>query len=153
MTKRFLASAVLAVAAAGCGGHTRTAATAPRGTFTGQVDTYLARETANARTQGYTTHVAGPVHASLNNAATTTHNMTVVAGVHYVLYGACDNDCTDLDLKIYDPNGTLLMQDVAVDDQPTLAFVATTSGSLRVEVIMARCNHNPCFYGLQLMAK
>jgi hypothetical protein len=70
-----------------------------------------------------------------------------------VLFGQCDNDCTDLDLKIFDPNGTMLMQDVAVDDHPTLEFKAYTSGHLRVEVIMARCNVNPCFYGLELLAR
>jgi hypothetical protein len=150
MTTRVL-TVVLVALAAGCA---RPSGVAPSGgRYTNQVDTYLARQAETERGQGYTRWVAGPVHGRLRNGNSGTHSMTVVGGNSYVLFGQCDNDCTDLDLKIYDPNGTLLMQDVAVDDHPTLEFKAYTSGQLRVEAIMARCNVNPCFYGLELLSR
>jgi hypothetical protein len=58
-----------------------------------------------------------------------------------------------VDLKIYDTAGNLQMQDVAVDDTPVLTFTANSSGKYRVVVAMATCNRNPCYYGVQLMAK
>jgi len=117
------------------------------------VQGYLARLENNARGQGYTRNVSGPVYGSLNDDGTTTHEMTVVGGVQYVLFGACDNDCRDVDLKIYDAAGNLQMQDVAVDDTPVLTFTANSSGKYRVVVVMATCNRNPCYYGVQLMAR
>jgi len=150
--------AVLAVAltAAGCGGSQPQPATlTPAGgnTYTAQVDTYLARLATNAVNQGYTRVAAGPVHGSLRDDETASHNMDVVGGNQYALMGACDNDCTDVDLKIFDQSGTMLMQDIAVDDTPVLLFTANGSGRYRVQVIMATCNRNPCFYGIQLMAR
>ncbi len=50
------------------------------------------------------------VYGSLNDDATASHEMTVVGGVQYVLFGACDNDCSDVDLKIFDTAGNLQMQ-------------------------------------------
>jgi hypothetical protein len=151
-----IAVAVLALAAAGCGGgRSQPSTITPTGgnTFTAQVDGYLARLASNARGQGYTRMAAGPVHGSLRDDETSSHSMDVVGGNQYALMGACDNDCTDVDLKIFDQSGTLLMQDIAVDDTPVLLFTANGSGRYRVQVIMATCNRNPCFYGIQLMAR
>ena len=90
---------------------------------------------------------------SLRDDETTDHSMDVVGGNQYALMGACDNDCTDVDLKIFDQSGALLMQDIAVDDTPVLLFTANGSGRYRVQVIMATCNRSPCYYGVQLMAR
>jgi hypothetical protein len=153
MPKRLLAVAIT-LTVAGCGGGARPRAVAPSGgSYTAQVDTYLAREATAARNNGFTRAVAPPVHGVLDNLAKTTHDMDVIAGNQYILFGACDNDCTDLDLRIYNPDGTVLAQDIATDDIPTLIFQPTMSARYRIEVIMAHCNRNPCFYGVQLMAK
>lgn len=103
--------------------------------------------------QGYRRRVAGPVFGSLDRNARGSHQMTVVGGTNYVLFGACDNDCTDVDLRIHDASGTLIMQDVATDDRPVLLFTARSSGKYRVDVVMAACSANPCRYGVQLMAR
>jgi len=157
MLKRLAAVTLVAAVTAGCGGGSRsqpaTLTPTAGNTYTAQVDGYLARLANNARGQGYNRIVAGPVHGSLRDDETTTHMMDVVGGNQYVLMGACDNDCTDVDLKIFDTAGNLLMQDIAVDDTPVLLFTATGSGSYRVQVIMATCNRSPCFYGVQLMAR
>jgi hypothetical protein len=148
MTKRHIAVMLCLLASAGCAARTRTG-----GTYTNQVDTYLARQANTERGQGYTRLVAGPVHGRLANGSSTSHLMDVVGSGSYVVFGQCDNDCTDLDLKLYDPDGSVIMQDLAVDDHPTLMFNPKTSGRLRVEVIMAHCNVSPCYYGVELMAR
>ncbi len=153
MTRR--AAILLTVLLAACGGGSRTSSVAPSGggTYTNQVRGYLARLESNARGQGYNRVAAGPVFGRLNDDARGSHQLTVVGGNSYVLFGACDNDCTDVDLRIYDTAGNMIMQDIAVDDTPVLAFTANGSGRYRVEVIMATCVRNPCYYGVQLMAR
>ena len=156
MPKRIAAMLGLALLAAGCGGsRAQPSTTIPTGgnQYTAQVDMYLARLADNARGQGYYRIAAGPVHGGLRDDETASHTMDVVGGNEYVLMGACDNDCTDVDLKIYDQSGTLLMQDIAVDDTPVLVFTANSSGRYRVQVIMATCNRAPCYYGIELMAR
>jgi hypothetical protein len=117
------------------------------------VNTYLPRQADQERAQGFSRWRAGPVHGRLANAASTSHMMDVRGGTQYVVFGQCDNDCSDLDLKLYDPDGSLIIQDLAVDDHPTLVFFPKSSGRLRVEVIMAHCNVNPCYYGVEMMAR
>jgi len=155
MSKQLATFALVAVAS-GCGGsRSQPAVVVPAGgtRVTRQVDTYLARLASNSRNQGYGRLAAGPVYGSLRDDETASHSLDVVTGNNYALMGACDNGCTDVDLKIFDQNGTLLMQDVAVDDTPVLTFQANASGRYRVQVIMATCNRNPCYYGIQLMAR
>lgn len=123
------------------------------GRYTAQVQGYLDRLESNARNQGYSRIAAGPVFGSLDRGARATHNMTVAGGTNYVIFGACDNDCTDVDIKILDARGNVIMQDIAVDDRPVLLFTARNSGKYRVEVIMASCSASPCRYGVQLMAR
>ena len=155
MQQRLGSIILLTAVAAGCGGRSQPSTLAPSGgnQYTQQVDRYLARLAGNASAQGYTRLAAGPVHGYLRDNETASHTMEVTGGNSYVLMGACDNDCTDVDLKIYDQGGTLLMQDIAVDDTPVLLFQANGSGRYRVQVIMATCNRNPCYYGIQLMAR
>ena len=148
-----LVLAAAALAAAGCGHSHPARAAVPRGEYTTQVDGNLVRLGSNARTQGYTRIVAGPIYGRLSKDMTESHELAVVGGNDYALMGACDNDCSNLDLKVYDTSGTLQLQDVAADDTPVLTFTANSTGRDRVEVVMAACSRNPCFYGVQLMAK
>ena len=123
------------------------------GQYTAQVQGYLDRLESNSRNQGFNRIAAGPVFGSLDRGARATHTLTVAGGTSYIIFGACDNDCTDVDLKILDASGNTVMQDIAVDDRPVLLFTARNSGKYRVEVIMASCSANPCRYGVQLMAR
>lgn len=151
---RFAVACSLALLSA-CGGSRSISQTGSSGggQYTRQVQTYLDRLTDLYAQRGYTRLVAGPVFGSLNDNATNSHEMTVVGGRNYVIFGACDNDCSDVDIKIFDTRGNLLMQDVLVDDQPAVLFTANGSGKYRVDVVMAACSANPCRYGVKLMSQ
>ena len=72
------------------------------------------------------------------------------SGRSYIILGVCDNDCSDVDLRLYGPDGSTVIQDLATDDHPTLSFTAPSTGNYRLEVIMATCRQSPCYYGVQL---
>ena len=161
MYSRYVSLAAVSCAAlagvTACGGTSHHASTStpniPRSEYTTQVDGSLVRLASNARAQGYSRVVAGPIYGRLAEDATESHQMQVVAGNDYALMGGCDNDCTDINIRIFDAAGTMLMEDVASDDTPVLTFTAQTSGRYRIESVMHSCSRNPCFYGVQLMAK
>lgn len=104
-----------------------------------------------AFSQGYAA-VTAMVTGNLNASANTSHALTLTGGRNYVIIGVCDRDCTDVDLRLYDPMGNNIATDVATDDHPVLRFTAATSGSYRLQVEMAACSHNPCYYGVQLFS-
>jgi hypothetical protein len=156
MVRHSLAVALLALTLAACGGGSR-AATTSSGTgtsqYTRQVQGYLANIASAAEKQGFRRVVGGPVFGSLDDDEKSSHEMTVVAGVDYVLFGACDNDCTDVDLIVYDQNNRLVKRDILADDKPVVMFTAARSAKYRIEVVMAVCSTEPCRYGIQLNAK
>jgi len=77
-------------------------------------------------------------------------SFTLQAGVSYQFLGVCDNDCSDLDLTLYDPRGTSIATDVELDDTPLLSITAGQSGTYSLEVKMIDCDVSPCFYGVGL---
>ena len=76
------------------------------------------------------------------------HSVTLRAGYSYTLAGACDDDCDDLDLQIFDENGNLIDEDLLEDDIPVVSVSPSWTGVFRVKVIMASCYIEPCRYAV-----
>lgn len=83
----------------------------------------------------------------LRSGATDAWNLYFESGGHYVITGACDTDCSDLDLAVLDANGKTLIEDTATDDYPVVEFRPTASGQYTVEVEMYACSVEPCYFG------
>lgn len=152
-TPRVALAALAVTLIAACGSARARSGDSGTSEYTQQVQGYLSRLNDNTRNAGFKRVIAGPVFGTLDDDAEGSHDMTVVSGNEYVLFGACDNDCTDLDLIIYDGDGDLVRRDVDADDRPVLIFTPRKSGKYRIKVVMAVCSDEPCRYGLQLNAK
>jgi hypothetical protein len=68
----------------------------------------------------------------------------------YRIDGACDIDCSDIDLQVYDTDGELLFEDTASDDLPQLAFDTDGAVSFVVAIRMVACATETCVFGLGL---
>lgn len=127
-------------------------ATSAQNTYQQQITNQLTRAAGILSPRGYVADRA-PVMGNLNNDNQESVLINLNAGIQYALLGVCDNDCRDVDLRVYDPLGNMLGEDVATDDTPVVEFVAATTGQYRVSVIMAACNQNPCYYGVQVFVR
>jgi len=78
--------------------------------------------------------------------------VTLRAGRNYRIYGACDADCSDMDLEIYDTNGDLADQDIAEDDTPYVQLTPARGGRYLVRVWLAQCENEPCALGVRVMS-
>jgi hypothetical protein len=59
------------------------------------------------------------------------------------VFAACDDDCSDLDMFLYDAQtGELVASDTLVDAVPVV--VAPYEGQFVIEVVMASCSLEPC---------
>lgn len=74
-------------------------------------------------------------------------------GMEYQIMGACDEDCTDLDLTLYDGNGNVIDSDVLDDDVPVVSVAVARSGVFRLRVSMVSCSEEPCRYGIGVFGK
>ncbi len=85
---------------------------------------------------------------SLHDEASEDFNVTLHAGVSYILVGVCDNDCPDVDLMLLDDSGNEVDSDYETDAVPIVEVTPFRTQSYRVHVYMADCTSGPCFYGV-----
>ena len=84
---------------------------------------------------------------ALNSGSTDSWTFSLDGGTGYAITGACDEDCTDLDIVVEDANGNVVARDEADDDYPIVEFTANRSGSYTVNVKMYTCTEEPCYFG------
>jgi hypothetical protein len=78
---------------------------------------------------------------------------TFKANTDYIITGACDNDCTDLDLTVKDTSGKIVEKDTTTDDVPLLRFRGGSNSRYTVEVKMYACSSGPCYFGFGVFQK
>ena len=83
------------------------------------------------------------------------HTFTVpmVAGKPYLVFGACDGDCTVVDLALLDARGVLIKSDTDSADFPVLDYTPTAAGTYTVKITMAKCAVAPCYAGARVYQK
>ena len=82
----------------------------------------------------------------LNDRQSDTFSIGLAAGTEYALAATCDEDCTDIDLVLYGPDGIPVASDRLTDDEPVLRVTPRQSGPHRLRVTMADCEVEPCAY-------
>ncbi len=73
--------------------------------------------------------------------------LTLDGGRRYEAVGKCDNDCSDLDLRLYDENDRLVDSDVLSDATPIVAVTPRHTATYRLEVDMHACRTPTCGWG------
>ena len=125
---------------------TAAAPASAQGTYTQQVTQYLDAARATLRGEGYT-RTRAYTTASLAEGSERTFTFPLQSDRNYVLSGACDNDCSDIDFWLYDNNGNLIDSDTAADDAPVVRVTPARNGTFRLKVRMHSCSTSPCAYG------
>jgi hypothetical protein len=93
-----------------------------------------------------------PFTGSLASGATTDIEFVLYSGFMYVFVGACDVDCSDVDLILRDASGAVVASDTATDDVPVITF-EPRAGTYTITVRMAACSAEPCRYGVAAFAR
>ena len=92
-------------------------------------------------------------NGSLADHESESMTLNLHAGTTYALIGVCDQDCTDIDLRLYDSDGDEVDSDLKTDDKPIVQVAPHVTGEYRVKVTMASCSTSPCFYGVGVYGK
>jgi hypothetical protein len=91
--------------------------------------------------------------SNLGAGETRSITVTLRAGKTYIIVGTCDQDCSDLDLRLYDSTGSLLTSDEQDDDKPVVSVTPSRTADFTVKVVMAHCSREPCYFGTQIFGK
>jgi hypothetical protein len=74
-------------------------------------------------------------------------------GVKYMLLGVCDDDCGNLNMKMYDEDGVFVGQNTGRTDTPDLEIIPQQTQRFTIRMTMKRCDEDPCYYGLGVYSK
>lgn len=96
---------------------------------------------------------AGPFTGALPAGGKERFTLPVESGVSYKLLGICDNDCSDVDLRIFNMNGQNIGEDVTDDDVPLVELQPTGTGTVQIEVQMVTCSAEPCYHAVEVYWK
>jgi len=117
-----------------------------------QVSNLLSRASQMATSRGMRpTHE--PYIGALRVRGTETHRVQLNGGTAYSMIGVCDNDCSDLDLRLFDASGREVASDVMSDDTPVVSVTPRRSGTYTVRAIMTACSSEPCRYGIGIYGR
>jgi hypothetical protein len=89
---------------------------------------------------------------SLTEGYYDSHTAVLQAGVDYIITAVCDNDCGDIDLKLF-RGATLVGSDIAADDRPVIRVVPPYTRLYTILAIMTSCGVSPCRYGIAIYAR
>jgi hypothetical protein len=89
--------------------------------------------------------VRGPDNDILSQGESDNYTVTLQGGRAYKLVGVCDNDCTDLDITLYNSSGDVVDRDLLDDDKPVVSVSGKSGGSYRMNVSMASCSTGVCY--------
>ncbi|MEL7361747.1 MAG: hypothetical protein AAFN13_06720 [Bacteroidota bacterium] len=76
------------------------------------------------------------------------YTLNLDAGRTYHFMATCDEDCNDIDLRLYTYNGRLIQSNTRSDSLPIITFRPSYSGTYRIEADMYSCSTEPCYYGI-----
>lgn len=120
--------------------------------YTDQVKAQLALIQLAAASEGWEeTHNAK--FDKLNNDDYDSFTFTLRKGLSYRVISVCDEDCSDLDLTLYDENDNEISKDTSADSMPIVDASPKWSGEFTLRVKMYSCSDNPCYYGINILGK
>lgn len=96
--------------------------------------------------------VRGQELASLQPGASYDWNVNLNAGIPYRIIGACDNECSNVDLQLLDGGGNVVSADTLPDDFPVVDFTPSANGAYQVRILMQTCTIAPCYAGARLLS-
>ncbi|MBK6703957.1 MAG: toll/interleukin-1 receptor domain-containing protein [Caulobacteraceae bacterium] len=75
------------------------------------------------------------------------------AGYEYQIVGVCDRDCSDLDIRLYDSTGNLIVEDTTTTSQPNVGVLPGSNDTFTIQVHMYACTVAPCYYAVALYGR
>jgi hypothetical protein len=120
-------------------------------TFTRQVQSQLINIARRVNSRFKPTH--RPVIDQMEGGSSDEFTVNLRSGIQYAVVGVCDEDCSDLDLQVFDSNGNLVASDRDNDDIPVVPISPRWTGQFTVRAEMARCSTNPCYYGVGVFGR
>jgi len=98
-------------------------------------------------------HAVGPLAGTLSSSHAAQLPLTLRAGQEIRIVGVCDQGCNDLDIRVLNPRGQIIAQDVRGNDHPVVDLRADMFGQHTIEVGMIDCDAPRCRYAVNVYTR
>lgn len=98
-------------------------------------------------------HAVGPLAGALASGRTAQLPLTLRAGQEIRIVGVCDQACSDLDIRVLNPRGEVIAEDVGGDAHPVVDLRADMFGQHTIEVGMVDCDAPRCRYAVNVYTR
>ena len=119
--------------------------------YDSQVRVQMFATAIGAVADGFTLRVPMQI-GGLRQGDYTTYTLTMEGNVRYRLVANCDNDCSDIDISVTEPDGREIAWDRR-DGDLAVVDISGHPGPHTVKVSMAGCRLGPCRFGLGVFAR
>jgi hypothetical protein len=76
----------------------------------------------------------------------------LTGGAGYGFIGACDDDCSNIDIELIDMNtGGVVANDMLTEDYPIPFYRPAANGQYMVRLLMQACTTSPCYAGVRVV--
>ena len=116
------------------------------------VDRLLNQATKTYRDKGYSP-LGWQKGGTLANTSDVRETIPLKGGRSYSIIALCDDNCSDLDLQLFDAAGKEVDWDAQDDDFPIVAIGARTTQVYTVRVVMSACRRGSCAFGAKAFVK
>lgn len=148
MLRPTIAALVCAVALQGAAQAQNNPVRQPDTDYRGQVTRYLQDQATKHLSEGFTRDSSiEDFVAPLRLEGGVIWPVRLRRGVTYRVFAVCDNDCSDVDLELYDASGAFVGRDISVNDQPFVEIVPSQDGIVYARIWLAACESEPCYVG------
>ncbi|MEJ0061353.1 MAG: hypothetical protein WDM79_18100 [Terricaulis sp.] len=123
--------------------------------YEAQVRSYLTAQATKHTDAGFTADAANPdlVRSLTLEGGAVVWPIELRRGRAYRVFAVCDNNCSDVDMDLYNAAGVLVGVDVTGTDKPYVEIVPTADGTAFARIWLATCEAEPCFIGARLYQK
>jgi hypothetical protein len=124
--------------------------------YRSQVLSHLDAVVTNLASQGFRTDESPfsriPLVGMLPGESSVMIEVHLEEGVTYLIAGACDEDCGDMDLALYD-SGELIVQDIEEDAVPVIQVIPARTGYFLLDITIYSCDDRQCYFGVRVLRK
>jgi len=79
--------------------------------------------------------------------------ISLTGGTNYSFIGACDADCSNVDIELIDmTTGGVVGSDMLDDDYPVVHYAPQANGDYMVRLLMQTCTQAPCYTAARVLA-
>jgi hypothetical protein len=94
-----------------------------------------------------------PYTGALYDGRNTVVDLRLYGSTTYLIVGACDIDCSDLDLELFDENWNAVDVDLRPSDTPMVTVTPARTAVFHVRTTMAECGASPCAMGFGVFSR